>query len=65
MVAYSALRMGIADSALGTVLSQTSSLCNDPKHSLKEAVQNLLSWTLNNADQSVDGLMNELEGVFM
>ncbi|HET7322703.1 MAG TPA: IS701 family transposase [Halococcus sp.] len=65
MVAYSALRLGVADSALGTVLSQTTSLCNDLKHSLKEAVQNLLSWTLNNAEQGIDGLMEELEGVFI
>jgi hypothetical protein len=65
MLAYSCLRLGVADSALGTVLSQTTSLCNDLKHSLKEAVQNLLSWTLNNADQGVDGLMDELEGVFI
>ncbi|WP_435079948.1 IS701 family transposase [Halococcus sp. AFM35] len=65
MLAYSCLRLGVADSALGTVLSQTTSLCNDLKHSLQEAVQNLLSWTLNNADQGVDGLMDELEGVFI
>ena len=65
MVAYSALRLGVADSALGTVLSQTTSLCNDLKDALKEAVQNLLSWTLNNAEQGVDGLMSELEGVFI
>ena len=65
MLAYSCLRLGVADSALGTVLSQTTSLCNNLKHSLKEAVQNLLSWTLNNADQGVDGLMEELEGVFI
>ena len=65
MLAYSALRLGVADSALGTVLSQTTSLCNDLKHSLKEAVQNLLSWTLRNADQGVDGLMDELNGVFI
>ena len=65
MLAYSCLRLGVADSALGTVLSQTTSLCNDLKHSLKEAVQNLLSWTLNNADQGVDGLMDELEEVFI
>ena len=55
----------MADSALGTVLSQTTSLCNDLKHSLKEAVQNLLSWTLRNAAQGVDGLMDELEGVYI
>jgi hypothetical protein len=65
MVAYSALRLGVADSALGTVLSQTTSLCNDLKHSLREAVQNLLSWTLNDAEQGVDGLMEEIEGVFI
>jgi hypothetical protein len=65
MVAYSALRLGVADSALGTVLSQTTSLCSDLKHSLKEAVQNLLSWALNNANQGVDGLMEELDGVFI
>ena len=65
MAAYSALRLGVADSALGTVLSQTTSLCNDLKNSLREAVQNLLSWMLSNADQGVDGLMDELDGVFI
>jgi hypothetical protein len=65
MLAYSCLRLGVADSALVTVLSQTTSLCDDLKHSLKEAVQNLLLWTLNNADQGVDGLMDELDGIFI
>jgi hypothetical protein len=65
MLAYSALRLGVADSALGTVLSQTTSLSNDLKHLLKEAVQNLLSWTLNNAEQGIDGLMEELERVYI
>jgi hypothetical protein len=57
MVAYSAFQLGVADTALETVLSHTTSLCSNLKHSLKEAVQNLLSWTLNNAGQGVDGLM--------
>ena len=65
MVVYSALRLGVADSALGTVLSQTTLMCNDFKDALKEAVQNLLSWTADNAEQGVDGLMTELEGVFI
>jgi hypothetical protein len=65
MLTYSALRLGTADSALGTVLSQTTSLCNGLKNSLKEAVQNLLSWPLRNADQGVDGLMDEPDGVFI
>jgi hypothetical protein len=65
MVAYSALWLDVVDSALGTMLSQTTSLCNDLKYSLKEAVQNLLLRTLDNADQGIDGLMDELEGVFI
>lgn len=62
MLAYRIFRLSVADSALGTALSQTTSLCNDLKHSLKESVQNLLPWTLKTADKGVDGLMEELEG---
>ena len=35
------------------------------KHSLKRAVYNLLPWTLQNADQGTEGLMEKLEGGFI
>ncbi len=56
---------GSSGLSITLLLTSSVSLCNDLKHSLKEAVQNLLSWTLNNADQGVDGLMDELNGVFI
>ncbi|WP_049999326.1 IS701 family transposase [Halococcus sediminicola] len=65
MLAYSLLKLGAADSALGTILAHASSLRNDIKRSFRESVQNLLSWALNSPDRSTDELMHQIEGMFV
>ncbi|WP_237561068.1 hypothetical protein [Halococcus sediminicola] len=65
MLAYSLLKLGAADSALGTILGHASSLCNDVKRSFRESVQNLLSWALNSPDRSTDELMHQIDGMFV
>jgi hypothetical protein len=35
------------------------------EHSLKEAVYNLLSWVRDNDDRGVDGLMEEIDHLFV
>ncbi|SEP10885.1 hypothetical protein SAMN04487948_11474 [Halogranum amylolyticum] len=65
MLAYSLLKLGIADSAPGTVVSRASSLRNDVKRSFRESVQNLLAWTLDSEHRNIDQLMQEIEALFV
>ena len=44
---------------------QISSLRANLEHSLKEAVYNLLSWVRDNDDRGVDGLMEEIDHLFV
>jgi hypothetical protein len=64
MLAYSLLKLGAADSVLGTILARTSSLRNDVERSFRESVQYLL-WALNSPDRSTDELMHQIEGMFV
>jgi SRSO17 transposase len=65
MLAYSLLKLGVAQSVLGTVISRATSLRADLKLSFREAVQNLLSWALSSPNRSIDDLMNEVEDLFI
>ncbi|MWV40097.1 transposase [Natrialba sp. INN-245] len=65
MLAYSLLKLGVAQSALGTVLSRATSLRADLKLSFREAVQNFLSWALSSPNRSIDDLMHEVEDLFI
>lgn len=65
MLAYSLLKLGVAQSALGTVLSRVTSLRADLKLSFREAVQNLLLWALSSPNRSIDDLMDEVEDLFI
>ena len=65
MLAYCLLKLGIADSALRTVISRASSLRNDVKRSFRETVQNLLSWALSSEHRNIDQLMQEIEVLFV
>lgn len=65
MLAYSLLKLGVADSALGTVISRASSLRNDVKRSFRESVQNLLSWALTSERRNIDQLMQEIDVLFV
>ena len=65
MLAYSLLKHGIANSALGTVISQASSLRNGVKRSFRETIQNLRSWALNSEHRNIDQLMQEIDVLFV
>ena len=65
MLAYSLLKLGVVDSALGTVISRASSLRNDVKRSFRESVQNLLSWALSSERRNIDQLMQEIDVLFV
>ncbi|QSG08231.1 IS4 transposase [Halapricum desulfuricans] len=65
MLAYSLLKFGAAHSAFGTILGHASSLRNDVKRSFRESVQNLLSWALTSPNRSIDGLMQQINGMFV
>ena len=65
VLAYSLLKFGAAHSALGTILAQATSLRNEIKRSLRESVQNLLSWALTSPNRSTDELMHQIEGMFV
>ncbi|NKE37538.1 IS701 family transposase [Natronococcus sp. JC468] len=65
MLAYSLLKLGVAQSALGTVLSRATSLRADLKLSFREAIQNLLSWALSSPSRSIDDLMHEVDDLFI
>ena len=59
------LKAGVADSALGTVISRATSLRNDVKRSFRESVQNLLSWALSSERRNIDQLMQEIDVLFV
>ena len=65
MAGYSLVRLDPDSSALGTVRSKASSLRATLEHSLKEAVYNPLSWVRDNDDRGVDGLMEEIDHLFV
>ena len=65
MLAYSLVKLGAANSALGTILARASSLRNEVKRSFRESVQNLLSWAINSPQRSIDQLMHQIEGIFV
>ena len=65
LLAYILLKLGVADSALGTVISRASSLRNDVKRSFRESVQNLLSWALSSERRDIDQLMQEIDVLFV
>jgi hypothetical protein len=65
MAAHSLVRLDHDSRDLGTVRSKSSSLRANLKHSLKEAVYNLLSWIRDNDDRGVDDLMEEIDHFFV
>ena len=65
MLAYSLLRLGSESSALTRIRSKATSLQNDLKQSLREAVYNLISWAIEHRDQGVENLMAEVDHLFI
>jgi len=65
MLAYSLLRLGSESSALTRIRSKATSLQNDLKQSLREAVYNLISWAIEHREQGVENLMAEVDHLFI
>lgn len=65
MLAYSLLRLGSPSSAVERLHSTATSLQNDLRHSLREAVYNLLSWAIEHRDRGVESLMDNLDRLFI
>jgi hypothetical protein len=65
MLDYSLPKLGIADNALGTVISRASSFRNDVKRSFRETIQNLLSWALSSENRNIDQLIQGIEVLFV
>ncbi len=65
MVSYNLLKLGAAQSALGTVLSRATSFQVNLKLSFRETLQNILSWALASPSRSIDYLMHDVEDLYI
>jgi SRSO17 transposase len=65
MLTYSLLRLGPASSASDTLTSKASSLRAQFEHGLKETVYNLFSWVRDQPERDLDGLMEEIDHLFI
>jgi SRSO17 transposase len=65
MLTYSLLRLGPASSASDTLTSKASSLRAQLEHGLKETVYNLFSWVRDQPERDLDGLMEEIDHLFI
>jgi SRSO17 transposase len=65
MLTYSLLRLGPAASASDTLTSKASSLRAQLEHGLKETVYNLFSWVRDQPERDLDGLMEEIDHLFI
>jgi len=65
MLTYSLLRLGHESSASERLTSKASSLRAQLEHGLKEIVYNLFSWVRDQPERDLDGLMEEIEHLFV
>ena len=59
------LRLGSESSAFNRIRSKATSLQNDLKQSLREAVYNLISSAIENRDRGIENLMDDVDHLFM
>jgi len=64
MPAYGLLRLGSESSAITRIRSNATSLQNDLRESLREAVDNLISWAIKHREQGVENLIAEIDHLF-
>jgi SRSO17 transposase len=65
MLTYSLLRLGSESSASERLTSKASSLRAQLEHGLKEVVYNLFSWVRDQPERDLDGLMEEIDHLFL
>jgi hypothetical protein len=65
MLTYSLLRLGSESSVSERLTSKASSLRSQLEYGLKEAVYNLFSWVREQPDRDLDGLMEEIDHLFL
>jgi hypothetical protein len=65
MLIYSLLRLGSESSASERLTSKASSLRAQLEHGLKEVVYNLFSWVRDQPERDLDGLMEEIDHLFL
>jgi len=65
MLTYSLLRLGHDSSASERLTSKASSLRAQLEHGLKEVVYNLFSWVRDQPERNLDGLMEEIDHLFV
>ena len=65
MLAYSLLRLGLDSSASTSLTAKASSLLAELENGLKEVVYNLFSWVHQRSDRDLDGLMEEIDHLFL
>ena len=65
MLTYSLLRLGPESSASDTLPSKASSLRTQLEHDLKETVYDLFSWVRDQPERDLDGLMEEIDHLFI
>ena len=65
MLTYSLLRLGHDSSASERLTSKASSLRAQLEHGLKEIVYNLFSWVRDQPERDLDGLMEEIDHLFV
>lgn len=59
------LRLGSESSAFNRIRSKATSLQNDLKQSLREAVYNLISSAVENRDRGIENLMDDVDHLFI
>ncbi|WP_302081523.1 hypothetical protein [Salinibaculum rarum] len=65
MLAYSLLRLGPEPSASERLVSKASSLRSQLEHGLKETIYNMFSWVRDQPDRDLDGLMKDIDHLFL
>src|SRR5699024_99125 len=65
MLTYSLLRLGPESSVSERLVSKASSLRAQLEHGLKETIYNMFSWVRDQPDHDLDGLMEEIDHLFL
>ena len=65
MLTYSLLRLGSPSSVSERLVSKASSLRAQLEHGLKEAIYNMFSWVREQPERDLDGLMEEIDHLFL
>jgi hypothetical protein len=65
MLTYSLLRLGSESSVSERLVSKASSLRAQLEDGLKEAIYNMSSWVRDQPDRNFDGLMEEIDHLFL